>query len=86
MRPFELAMMGACMVSNPILGMEEWFEPGRELTVVDSAEEAVDRYRFLLSHDSARTAIGAAARKRALAEHTYRHRATQLVRILEEYL
>lgn len=86
MRPFELAMMGACMVSNPILGVEEWFEPGRELIVVHSAEEAIDRYRFLLSHDSDRVALGASARKRALAEHTYRHRATHLVHILEEYL
>lgn len=86
MRPFELAMMGACMVSNPILGVEEWFDPGREIIVVHSAEEAIDRYRFLLSHDSDRMALGAAARKRALAEHTYRHRATQLVHILQEYL
>jgi len=86
MRPFELAMMGACMVSSPYLGIEEWFEPGKELIVVNSAEEAIDRYRFLLAHEPERKAIGAAARKRALAEHTYRRRAEQLVGIIKERL
>ena len=84
MRPFELAMMGACMVSNPCRGVDEWFEPERELVVVASAEEAIDRYRFLLAHEAERRAIGAAARKRALGEHTYRHRAEQLVRIVRD--
>jgi hypothetical protein len=82
MRPFELAMMGACMVSNPCRGIEEWFEPGKELIVVASAEEAIDRYRFLLAHEPERRAIGEAARRRALAEHTYRHRARQLAGIV----
>jgi hypothetical protein len=83
MRPFELAMLGACMVSNPCLGMETWFEPGREVIVVGSAEEAIDRYRFLLAHDAERRAIGEAARRRALAQHTYRHRAADLLAIVK---
>ena len=33
-RPFELAMSGAAIVSNPHDGIERWFEPGRELLVV----------------------------------------------------
>jgi len=53
---------------------------------VHSAEEAIDRYRFLLAHETERQAIGRAARKRALAEHTFHHRAEQLVRIIKEHL
>ena len=34
-RPFELAMSGATIVSNPHDGIERWFEPGRELLVVE---------------------------------------------------
>jgi spore maturation protein CgeB len=79
-------MMGACMVSGPYLGIEEWFEPGKELIVVNSAEEAIDRYRFLLANEIERKAIGEAARARALAEHTYRRRAGQLVGIIKERL
>jgi len=48
-RPFELASLGACIVANPYLGVETWFEPGREIVVVQSAEEAIERYRWLLA-------------------------------------
>lgn len=85
LRPFELAMMGACMVCNPWLGVEQWFEPDEEIVVVHSAQEAVDRYRYLLSHEAERKAIGQAARKRALSQHTYRRRAEELVQILKVY-
>ncbi len=85
-RPFELSSMGCCIVANPYLGIEEWFEPGKELFVVNSYEEALDRYRYLLSHDSERLAVGRAARERVLKEHTFRHRAHQLVEIVREYV
>ncbi len=85
-RPFELASLGACMVCNPYEGIETWFEPEKELIVVHSAEEAIERYRWLLGHDEARRKMGQAARERFLKEHTFRHRARQLVRIIEGYL
>ncbi len=85
-RPFELASLGACMVCNPYEGIETWFEPEKELIVVHSAEEAIERYRWLLSHDEARRKMGQAARERFLKEHTFRHRARQLMRIIEGYL
>ncbi|MBA3867920.1 MAG: glycosyltransferase [Anaerolineae bacterium] len=85
-RPFELSSMGCCVVSNPYLGIEEWFEPGKELFVVNSREEAIDRYRYLLAHDSERQSIGAAARERVLKEHTFQHRARQLVGIMQGYI
>jgi hypothetical protein len=78
-RIFELAALGSCVVSNPIAGLECWFEPGREMIVVrDSAEAAVTIQR-LLGDDVARREIGRRARERFLAEHTYLHRARQLV-------
>src|SRR5581483_3779493 len=36
-RPFELASMGACIVSNPYLGVETWFEPGKEINEIGRA-------------------------------------------------
>jgi spore maturation protein CgeB len=82
-RPFELASMGACIVSNPYLGVETWFEPGKEIVVVHDKDEAVERYRWLLGHDTERHAIGVAARERVLREHTFRHRARQLAEIVK---
>jgi glycosyltransferase involved in cell wall biosynthesis len=85
-RPFELASMGACVVSNPYLGLETWFEPEKEMIMIQNPDEAVDRYRWLLSHDSERRAIGEAARQRVLKEHTFRHRAQELVKIVQQHL
>jgi len=63
-----------------------WFEPEKEIIVVSSGEEAVERYRYLLSHDTERKAIGQAARERVLKQHTFRHRAQELREIVEGYL
>ena len=82
-RPFELAAMGATMIANPHNGIEEWFEPGKEIVVVGSEEESIERYRWLIDHDRERRTIGARARKRLLADHTFGHRAKQLLRILQ---
>ena len=77
---------GACIVANPYKGLEEWFEPNKEIIVIDSAEEAIDRYTFLLKNDKERETIGQAARDRVLKQHTFRHRARDLVRIVKKYL
>lgn len=84
-RPFELAALSCCIVSNPYEGIEEWFEPNREIVIVHSAEEATETYRWLLAHDTERQRIGERARQRVLAEHTFRHRAAQLLTALGEH-
>jgi glycosyltransferase involved in cell wall biosynthesis len=81
-RPFELAALGCSMVSNPYLGIEEWFEPGREILVVHTADEAVATYRELLANPSLRKELANRAHARFLREHTYAHRAHQLLQVL----
>ena len=81
-RPFELAALGCAMVTNPYLGVEEWFEPDREIVVVSNAAEAVSTYRRLLADPAARRELGARARQRLLQEHTYAHRAQQLLEVM----
>jgi spore maturation protein CgeB len=81
-RPFELASSGAAIVSNPHDGIERWFEPGRELIVVSSTEEAVAAYRELVSDPGQAEAMGRLARERVLDEHTYAHRARRLLELV----
>ena len=78
-RPFELAAAGAAIVSNPVEGIDRWFEPGSELRVVATAEEALAAYRELLADPSAAEDLGRRARERVLDEHTYAHRARQIL-------
>jgi Glycosyl transferases group 1 len=81
-RPFELAACGTAIVSRPVAGMERWFEPGRELIVVENAEQALAAYRELLADPAAREEMGRRARARVLEEHTYTHRAQRLLELL----
>ena len=78
-RPFELAAAGAAIVSNPHEGIERWFEPGSEVRVVSSADEELTTYRELLDDPGAAEAMGRRARERVLDEHTYAHRARQIL-------
>jgi len=79
MRLFELAALGCCIVTNAIEGLDQWFEPGRELLVAPDGKELVQFYRHLLAHPQERQAMAQAARRRLQEEHTYRHRARTLV-------
>jgi len=78
-RPFELAACGAAIVSNPYEGMDRWFEPGSEVVVVDDAADAIAAYRELLADPAQAEEMGRRARARVLDEHTYRHRARQVI-------
>ena len=72
----------AAIVSNPYEGIERWFEPGEELLVVHDAGEALAAYRELLDDPAQAEAMGARARERVLDEHTYAHRARQLLSLV----
>jgi spore maturation protein CgeB len=82
-RPFELASAGAAIVSNPHAGIERWFEPGSEIVVVENADEAAAAYRSLLDDPGEAEAMGRRARERVLDEHTYAHRARQVLSLLD---
>ncbi len=82
-RPFELAMAGAAIVSNPYEGLDAWFERGEELLVASGAEDAAAAYRQLLDDPAQAEAMGARARERALDEHTYARRARRLLELLD---
>ncbi len=81
-RPFELAAAGAAIVSSPVEGIDRWFEPGRELVVVQDADEAERVYGELLADPAAREELGRRARERALDEHTYVARARRLLELI----
>ncbi|HVU25821.1 MAG TPA: glycosyltransferase [Opitutus sp.] len=79
-RIFEAAGAAACIVTDAWKGLELFLEPGAEVLVAASGAEVaalLDR----LSRARAR-ALGAAARRRVLASHTYDRRAERLEQVL----
>jgi hypothetical protein len=81
-RPFELASSGAAIVSNPHAGIERWFEPGLELVVVETGDEAVATFRELVADPGQAVEMGRRAREHVLDEHTYAHRARRLLELV----
>ena len=80
-RLFEAAACETPIVTDGWEGMEEFFEPGREILVASSASDVIEALG-LSSAELHR--IGQAARERVLAEHTAEQRSQQLVNLIEE--
>ncbi|TFZ06221.1 hypothetical protein EZ313_06135 [Ramlibacter henchirensis] len=80
-RVFEAAGAAACLITDAWEGLEQFFEPGAEMLVARNGDEVAHQLESL-DTDKAR-AVGEAAYRRVLAEHTYDHRAAQLDAVLE---
>jgi spore maturation protein CgeB len=80
-RTFEAAMAGCCqLMFVDSLEIENYFDFGREILLFDDPSEFRRQVESLLNDLSRGEAIGAAARRRCLREHTYAARATTLLR------
>jgi spore maturation protein CgeB len=79
MRLFEATGVGAFLLTDFKDNLHTLFEPDREVAVwrsVDDGLAAIDR---ALKNDADRTAIARAGQARTLAQHTYRHRAAEIL-------
>ena len=81
MRVFELAAVGTPQISDAKADIARHFTPGREIVLYRSVAELRARARELLTDESARRSLAAAARERALREHTWRHRLEELLTV-----
>ena len=79
-RVFEAAGAGTCVITDAWEGIATFFEPGREILIAKSGPEVTEHLAWLRPAEAKR--IGAAARTRALAEHTYARR----VKLVENVL
>lgn len=82
-RLFEAAACGAPLVSDTWEGLEVFFEPGKEILTASRAAEIL---QMLGLSDAELQRLGQAARERALGQHTAKHRAEELERLLEAAL
>ena len=80
-RVFEAAGAGACVITDAWEGIAQFFEPGREILVAENGPEVAEQLARLTPDEARR--IGAAAKARALAEHTYAQRVALLQQVLE---
>ncbi|MDF3062350.1 MAG: glycosyltransferase [Microvirga sp.] len=81
-RVFEAAGAGGCLITDAWEGIALFLRPDEEVLVARDAADVVEHIRTL-TPERAR-AIGEAARRRVLAEHTYTLRGAQVDGILKE--
>lgn len=80
-RVFEAAGAGACLITDAWIGIELFLEPDDEVLVAQDGAEVAEIVGSLTPERAEE--IGAAAQRRILSEHTYRHRAEQFDQIME---
>jgi spore maturation protein CgeB len=83
-RPFELAAMKCCIVSAPYSGLEKWFKINSEIFVCNTVKECIETYRMLLDSEKLRGEAANAAYDRVKREHTSKHRAEEIVKIIRK--
>jgi spore maturation protein CgeB len=81
-RLFEAAACGTPVISDRWEGLEEFFTPGSEIFVAESAAAVVDILRGLPDEEAAR--VGERARARIMAGHTAADRARELETYLHQ--
>jgi spore maturation protein CgeB len=79
-RLFEAAACETPVVSDSWDGLDEFFEPGREILVASSADDVVNAIQ--LGREELRQ-IGRAARERVFSAHTADHRSRELLELVE---
>jgi spore maturation protein CgeB len=82
-RLFEAAACGTPILSDWWEGMDQFFIPGEEILIAHTTQEAIEALQLSTSELAQ---ISAAARRRALAEHTAEHRAVELETFVNQAL
>jgi spore maturation protein CgeB len=80
-RLFEATGLGACLLTDDISNIKDFYEPDYEVVTYHSKEEALEKLKFLINNESVRRSIAFAGRKKTLSHHTIQNR----VELLNDY-
>jgi hypothetical protein len=84
MRLFEATGVGAFLLTDFKDNLHTLFEPDRDVAVWRSVDDCVEAIGRALGDTERRTAIAAAGQARTMAQHTYRHRAAEILGFVEK--
>jgi len=79
MRLFEATGVGAYLLTDYKDNLPTLFEPDREVAVWRSVDDCLAAIERALGDAQSRAAIAAAGQARTMAQHTYRHRAAEIL-------
>ena len=79
MRLFEATGVGAFLLTDFKDNLHTLFAPEREVAAWRSIDECLAAIERYLADDNARSTIAKAGQTRTMAQHTYRHRAAEIL-------
>ena len=82
LRDFEAPMCGACYLTGYSDEIEEFYRVGIEIDTYRDTNELIDKTRYYLRDASAAQRLRHAGHDRALRDHTWDRRFTQLFRTI----
>lgn len=80
-RTFKIPCAGGFQVVDNVRCIRKYFNVGTEIIVGENEHDWLDKVFFYLKNPDKRIEIIEAGMKRVLSEHTYKHRATQMLQI-----
>jgi spore maturation protein CgeB len=83
MRLFEATGVGAFLLTDFKDNLDTLFAPDKEVAVWRSIEDCLDIIGRIIGNDEGRAAIARAGHARTMAQHTYRHRAAEILGFVE---
>jgi len=81
-RNFEIPLAGGFQLTNYVAGLERYLRIGEEVAAYSSPAECAQQIGYYLTNSEERFLIAKAGWKRAVAEHTYRHRFADIFRAI----
>jgi spore maturation protein CgeB len=78
LRDFEAPMCRTCYLTGETDEIHEFYDVGKEIDTYSTVQELVDKTRFYLRNESAADQLRDGTYRRALADHTWKARFTQL--------
>lgn len=73
-RHFEIPQCGGFQISTPADDLTSYFVPGKEIVIVDSVQDLIEKTKYYLQDFEERAYIAENGRQRMLRDHQWHHR------------
>jgi spore maturation protein CgeB len=83
---FEATGVGTCLLTDWKEHIADLFEPDEEVVTYKSAEECIEKAKWLLENPAERERIAKAGQKRTLRDHTFENRVELFDAIIKKQL
>ena len=77
-RNFEIPQVGQCQITTPADDLAHYFEPGKEIVIVESVEQLISKLHYYLANEEARSAIAEAGYRRMQLDHQWSNRLLEI--------